>query len=148
MDTNETEKSKTVWKSQRVNDRYVVRWRAAIQFMENNKKKIIYGRLNDISVSGVSINIPENIACKDEVLLWLEIPPFILTAGSEEKKRMMKIYSKIVYVVLTGTEFRAGISFTRFEPGDSEWLAENLRKHLKAIGSTPHTALKNTVRTF
>ena len=109
--------------SMRKTDRYLVRWRMAIVLDKDKGENTFYGKVNDISMGGISIYCDHNIFHKGIVTLLLMIPPLSVT----QTQRILEIKSRMVYTTLSRNAFRIGLQFIRFKPGDEEFLETRLK---------------------
>ncbi|MES2104953.1 MAG: PilZ domain-containing protein [Pseudomonadota bacterium] len=106
----------------RTHKRYLVKWRMAIVYEGGNGKKTFHGRVNDISLGGLSIHCDHNVFYEGKVILLLALPP--LNAGSREK--ILEISCRMNYTILSQQLFRIGLEFLEFRKGDKKLLEERL----------------------
>ncbi|HUW51069.1 MAG TPA: PilZ domain-containing protein [Sulfuricella sp.] len=109
----------------RQQERYLVRWRMAIVFDEDKGKDTFHGRVNDISMGGISIHCDQNIFYKGNVTLLLAVPPLNVA----HSKRILEIKSRVVYTILSKNSFRIGFQFIGFKAGDEEFLEKRLKSN-------------------
>ncbi|MES2073645.1 MAG: PilZ domain-containing protein [Pseudomonadota bacterium] len=102
--------------------RYLVKWRMAIVYEGGNGKKTFHGRVNDISLGGLSIHCDHNVFYEGKVILLLALPP--LNAGTREK--ILEISCRMNYTILSQQLFRIGLEFMEFRKGDKKLLEERL----------------------
>ncbi|MBC3875896.1 PilZ domain-containing protein [Undibacterium flavidum] len=102
--------------------RYLVKWRIAIVYEGGNGKKTFHGRVNEISMGGLSIHCDHNVFHDGKVILLLALPP--LFAGGREK--ILEITCRMNYTILSKTLFRIGLEFVEFRSGDKKLLEERL----------------------
>lgn len=111
--------------SMRQKDRYLARWRMAIVFENDEGEETFYGKVNDVSMGGISIYCNHNIFHKGTVALFLMIPPL----NAKQTKKILEIKSRMVYTILSNNAFRIGLQFLRFKPGDEEFLENRLKNN-------------------
>lgn len=124
----------------RQNKRYVVRWRVAVVSENGKGKNTFYGRVNDISMGGISILCEQNIFTGDEVSLFLAMPPL----NSCDKQIILKIRSQMIHAVLAGGMFRVGLKFISFKSGDRNLLEMRLTHHHHAVGNVDASSHSKT----
>lgn len=106
----------------RSHKRYLVKWRIAIVYEGGTGKKTFHGRVNEISMGGLSIHCDHNVFYEGKVILLLALPP--LNAGSREK--ILEITCRMNYTILSQKLFRIGLEFVHFREGDRRLLEERL----------------------
>lgn len=106
----------------RVHKRYLVKWRIAIVYEGGKGKKTFHGRVNEISLGGLSIHCDYNVFHDGKVILLLALPP--LNAGAREK--ILEITCRMNYTILSQKLFRIGLEFVEFRQGDRKLLEERL----------------------
>lgn len=102
--------------------RYLVKWRIAIVYEGGTGKKTFHGRVNEISMGGLSIHCDHNVFHEGKVILLLALPP--LFAGGREK--ILEITCRMNYTILSKKLFRIGLEFVEFRSGDRKLLEERL----------------------
>jgi hypothetical protein len=102
--------------------RYLVKWKIAIVYEGGSGKRTYYGRINDISLGGLSVHCDHNIFYEDKVILLLMMPP--LTVGA--KPKILEIGCRMIYTILSQQEFRIGLEFLNFRKGEKSLLSERL----------------------
>lgn len=102
--------------------RYLVKWRIAIVYEGGTGKKTFHGRVNEISMGGLSIHCDHNVFYEGKVILLLALPP--LNAGAREK--ILEITCRMNYTILSQQLFRIGLEFVQFREGDKRLLEERL----------------------
>lgn len=102
--------------------RYLVKWRIAIVYEGGTGKKTFHGRVNEISLGGLSIHCDHNVFYDGKVILLLALPP--LYAGGREK--ILEITCRMNYTILSKKLFRIGLEFVEFRSGDKKLLEERL----------------------
>jgi hypothetical protein len=108
--------------NKRTHTRYLVRWRVAVVYEGGEGKRTFHGRVNDISLGGLSIHCDYNIFHEGKVIVLLALPP--LNAGAKEK--ILEINSRMNYTILSQKMFRIGLEFLDFRSGDKRLLEERL----------------------
>jgi hypothetical protein len=108
--------------NKRTHTRYLVRWRVAVVYESGAGKRTFHGRVNDISLGGLSIHCDYNIFHEGKVIVLLALPP--LNAGAKEK--VLEISSRMHYTILSQKMFRIGMEFLDFRTGDKRLLEERL----------------------
>jgi PilZ domain len=111
--------------SMRQQERYLVRWRMAIVFDNGKGENTFHGKVNDISMGGISIYCDHNIFHKGIVTLSLTVPPLNIT----QTGRILEIKCRMVYTILSRNSFRIGLQFIRFNTGDEEFLESRLKSN-------------------
>lgn len=106
----------------RRHQRYLVKWRIAIVYEGGAGKKIFHGRVNEISLGGLSIHCDHNVFYDGKVILLLALPP--LFAGAREK--ILEITCRMNYTILSKKLFRIGLEFVEFRSGERKLLEERL----------------------
>ena len=106
----------------RIYKRYLVKWRMAIVYEGGMGKKTFHGRVNEISLGGLSIHCDHNVFYEGKVILLLALPP--LNAGTKEK--ILEISCRMNYTILSQKLFRIGLEFVDFRTGDKKLLEERL----------------------
>lgn len=106
----------------RLHKRYLVKWRIAIVYEGGTGKKTFHGRVNEISLGGLSIHCDHNVFHDGKVILLLALPP--LNAGAREK--ILEITCRMNYTILSQKLFRIGLEFVEFRQGDRKLLEERL----------------------
>jgi hypothetical protein len=102
--------------------RYLVKWKIAIVYEGGSGKRTYYGRVNDISLGGLSIHCDHNIFYEDKVILLLMMPPLTPNA----KPKILEITCRMIYTILSRQEFRIGLEFLDFRKGEKKMLSERL----------------------
>jgi|JI9StandDraft_2_1071091.scaffolds.fasta_scaffold119362_2 hypothetical protein len=102
--------------------RYLVKWRIAIVYEGGAGKKTFHGRVNEISMGGLSIHCDHNVFHEGKVILLLALPP--LNAGAREK--ILEITCRMNYTILSKQLFRIGLEFVQFREGEKRLLEERL----------------------
>ncbi|MFA9274677.1 MAG: PilZ domain-containing protein [Candidatus Aquirickettsiella gammari] len=102
--------------------RYLVKWRIAIVYEGGNGKKTFHGRVNEISMGGLSIHCDHNVFHEGKVILLLALPP--LFVGVREK--ILEITCRMNYTILSKKLFRIGLEFVEFRSGERKLLEERL----------------------
>jgi len=96
---------------QRVNKRYLVKWKLVLSLTMKGKNQTIQGNLADISTQGATALIENNLPAKSTVTAIFVIPPKALG----EPPQTIQVNGKLIYCVLGGHGlFRAGIQFDDF----------------------------------
>ena len=114
--------AKNVVPNRRMHKRYLVKWRMAIVYEGGSGKKTFHGRVNEISLSGLSIHCDYNIFYEGKVILLLILPP--LNAGARPKT--LEIGCRMNYTILSQQLFRIGLEFLDFHSGDKKLLEDRL----------------------
>ena len=106
--------------------RHPVHWRIALVHKHSDKNEIYHGKTHDLSVTGASILVDQNIFIASEVVILLAIPP--LHAG--QKETIIEIQCSMAYTVLDNeqSQFRIGISFVHFKGEGKRILLNTLSK--------------------
>lgn len=113
---------KNVVPNRRLHRRYLVKWRMAIVYEGGSGKKTFHGRVNEISLSGLSIHCDYNIFYEGKVILLLILPP--LNAGTRPKT--LEISCRMNYTILSQQLFRIGLEFLEFQGNDKKLLEDRL----------------------
>jgi hypothetical protein len=96
---------------QRVNKRFLVKWKLMLSLTIKGNNQTIQGNLADISTQGATALIENNLPAKSTITVIFVIPP--KTLG--EPPQTIQINGKLIYCVLGGHGlFRAGIQFDHF----------------------------------
>lgn len=92
--------------------RYPLHWKVGLVYNNGGKKDFYHGRSQDISLSGASVFVDQNIALTDLVVL-LVVPP--QNAGMKEA--VIEIQCRKIYTVFDNKKnnFRLGIFFLKFK---------------------------------
>lgn len=102
--------------------RYLVKWKIAIVYEGGTGKRTYHGRINDISLGGLSIHCDHNIFYEDKVILLLMMPPLTPNA----KPTILEINCRMIYTILSRQSFRIGLEFLDFRKGERKMLSERL----------------------
>lgn len=114
--------AKSVFPNRRLYKRYLVKWRMAIVYEGGAGKKTFHGRVNEISMNGLSIHCDYNIFYEGKVILLLVLPP--LNAGARAKT--LEISCRMNYTILSQQLFRIGLEFLEFQGNDKKLLEDRL----------------------
>jgi hypothetical protein len=108
----------------RENYRHPLHWRVAIVNKSGGKHEIYHGRTYDLSLSGVSILIEQNISFTSEVVILLAIPPMHLG----QKETIVEIECSTTYTLLDSvhSQFRLGMKFIHFKRDGKKILSDIL----------------------
>ena len=108
--------------------RHPIHWRIALIHKVDDKNVTYHGRTHDLSVSGASILVDQNIFVMSEVLILLAIPP--LHAGQRET--LIEIQCSMAYTVLDSEQgrFRIGLRFLHFKGEGKRILTDILSKRV------------------
>lgn len=108
--------------NRRMHRRYLVKWRMAIVYEGGAGKKTFHGRVNEISLNGLSIHCDYNVFYEGKVILLLVLPP--LNAGV--KGKTLEISCRMNYTILSQQLFRIGLEFLEFQGNDKKLLEDRL----------------------
>lgn len=110
----------------RAHFRHPVHWRVAVIHDNVGKNEIYHGQTHDLSISGASIFVDQNIFLSAEVIMLLAVPPTIIG----QRETIIEILCNMVYTVLDSehSRFRIGIRFVHFKRNGKELLEEILSK--------------------
>jgi hypothetical protein len=108
--------------------RHPVHWRVAIIHDNVGKNEIYHGQTHDLSTSGASIFVDQNIFLSAEVIMLLAVPP--VNAGQRET--IIEIHCNMAYTVLDSehSRFRIGIRFLHFKRNGKQLLEDILSKRM------------------
>ena len=106
--------------------RYVVYWRCAIVVAELGRTETIQCKINDISLSGISIVCHRSIPPPTVITVYLMVNP----GDKTHPEVIVEVQGKILYNILSGPQggFRLGIEFTKFAQDGMNTLQKNLPK--------------------
>lgn len=115
--------AKSAGADQRNHTRYPVHWRVALR-LQGVGAMIVQGRTMDVSLTGCSVVIPDNINPQQNVTLFLQLP--MDYAG--QPAVVIEIDAKIVHAALSGHchGFLLGIAFRNFKGDGKERMTNRL----------------------
>ena len=110
----------------RAHFRYPVHWRVAIVDKSGDAHRIYHGRTHDVSLSGISILLENNVAFASEVVVLLAIPPM----HQGQKETIIEIQSRLMHTVLDSVhkQFRLGMQSIQFKGDGKRILSDVLSK--------------------
>jgi len=105
--------------------RHPLHWRVALVYENDGKNNIYHGRTHNLSISGASIYVEQNIFLS-KVLMLLAVPP----AQTGNKETIIEIQCRMIYTVLDGEQsrFRIGVRFVGFKGNGKKILTDLLSK--------------------
>ncbi len=111
----------------RVNKRYLVKWKLALNLTLNNKTQTIYGNLADISIRGGTALLENTVPTKSTVAAIFTIPPKTIGAAPQT----IQVNGKLIYCVLGNYGlFRAGLQFENFIDEGLAMLSRELAERI------------------
>jgi hypothetical protein len=106
-------------------DRYLVNWRVALIYEDQNlNTHTYYGRAIEVSEGGLSLLLDYNFIINDTITVLLEAPPL----NNKTKHSLIEIHSQMVYTIYSGQyqSFKSGIKFLQFKGQGRQVLKRRL----------------------
>ena len=112
--------------------RYLAHWKITIIFDAAEKKPVIHGYTNDLSLSGTAVNTDHNVASTKPVTVLL-FPPLLY---GEDQQKTIAIKANLAYTVFSGSDscFRIGLHYTNFKDDGLQILKDRLERQFP-VGS-------------
>lgn len=118
-------------------ERYLVRWKMAIIFEDQESKPTYRGTTHDLSLAGTGMLSEVNLRKASSPVIILLAPPPLHT---KDRPKIIEIKSRQLDVVYSGAAgcFRIGFAFLEFKNDGLNHLMERLRHH-KSVARMPLT---------
>lgn len=111
----------------RNDQRYLVHWKIALIFDEEEHKPTYHGRTYDLSMSGTGMLTHSNVFTSSPVVILLAPPPLY----QNHHPRVIEIQARQMYCVYSGEKscFHLGFQFANFKGDGLEVIKERLGHH-------------------
>ncbi|MFA7270760.1 MAG: PilZ domain-containing protein [Sterolibacterium sp.] len=118
--------------------RYLVRWKIALIFDEEEHRPTYHGRTHDLSLNGTGMLTSTNVFTSSPVVILLAPPPLY----KNHRQKIIEIRARQVYCVYSGELacFHLGFQFTNFKDDGLQVLNERLVHHQPISRSKPKNA--------
>lgn len=119
-------------KDKRAEPRVSLRFKVAIiyhQHPDQAAKPTFHGLTNDISASGMSVVVENNIFNPDEVTVLIALPPEHMGAP----QRVIETTAKMVYTVYSSKHeaFRVGLAFKHFKHNGRQLINDVVSRRIR-----------------
>jgi hypothetical protein len=108
--------------------RYLVRWKMAVVYEDQERKPTYHGRTYDLSLAGTGMLTNVNLQVNSLVTILLAPPPLHV----KDRLKVIEIKSRQLGAVYSGETrcFRLRFAFLEFKNDGFEFLQERLKNHM------------------
>lgn len=118
----------------RTAERYIVWWRMALVFEDQEHMPAYHGRTRDLSYVGTGMLTHVNLMTRHPVIILLAPPPL----STRERRKIIEIRSKQIIAVYSGESrcFRLSFAFLEFKNDGLDYLRARLKNKYTRMDAT------------